>query len=71
MAFGPEAGLEAIELLDDEPSLRDYHPLALARADMLRRLGRREEARAAYLAALELCRSGVERAAILLRLGEL
>jgi RNA polymerase sigma-70 factor (ECF subfamily) len=71
MAFGPEAGLEAIELLDDEPSLRDYHPLALARADMLRRLGRHEEARAAYLAALELCRSGVERAAILLRLGEL
>jgi RNA polymerase sigma-70 factor (ECF subfamily) len=71
MAFGPAAGLEALELLDDEPSLRDYHPLALARADLLRRAGRRDDARAAYLAAHELCRSSVERAAILQRLGEL
>jgi RNA polymerase sigma-70 factor (ECF subfamily) len=71
MAFGPAEGLEALELLDGEPSLRDYHPLALARADMLRRLGRIDAARAAYLAALELCRGGAERAAILQRLGEL
>ena len=39
MAFGPEQGLEALELLDGEPALRDYHPLALARAELLRRLG--------------------------------
>lgn len=69
MAFGPEQGLEALELLDGEPALRDYHPLALARAELLRRLGRADEARAAYLVALELCRNSVERGAILRRLG--
>jgi len=69
MAFGPEQGLEALELLDGEPTLRDYHPLALARAELLRRLGRADEARAAYLVALELCRNSVERGAILRRLG--
>jgi len=71
MAFGPEAGLRDLEGLEAEPALRHYHPLALARADMLRRLGRRDEARAAYLAALELCGNGVERGAILRHLASL
>jgi RNA polymerase sigma-70 factor (ECF subfamily) len=70
MAFGPERGLADLDLLADEPTLRDYHQLPLARADMLRRLGRADEARAAYLRALELCQNSVERAAILRRLGE-
>lgn len=70
MAFGPTQGLEALDLLEGEPLLRDYHPLPLARADMLRRLGREDEARAAYLRALELCRNRVERAAILRQLGQ-
>jgi len=69
MAFGPEQGLEDLEPLDGEPALRGYHPLALARAELLRRLGRADEARAAYLVALELCRNSVERGAILRRLG--
>lgn len=68
MAFGPPAGLEAIDLLAGESSLRDYHPFHLARADLLERAGRRDEARAAYLTALDLCKNRIERAAIMRRL---
>lgn len=71
MAFGPAQGLADLDLLADEPSLRDYHQLPLARADVLRRLGRADEARAAYLAALGRCRNAVEREAIMRRLGSL
>lgn len=71
MAFGPEAGLLDLAGLERDPALRHYHPLALARADMLRRLGRREEARAAYLQALDLCANAVERGAILRHLAQL
>lgn len=71
MAYGPEQGLAALELLAGEPSLRDYHQLPLARADLLRRLGRADEAGAAYRAALALCRNAVERAAILRQLAGL
>jgi RNA polymerase sigma-70 factor (ECF subfamily) len=53
-------GLEGIQTLMLEGALRDYHPAHAARADMLRRLGRSEEARAAYLRALELTRQPAE-----------
>src|SRR5258708_19121843 len=56
-ARGPEAGLSAIEGLD----LDGYHYLHAARADLLRRLGRAEEARCAYRRALQLVRSDTER----------
>jgi RNA polymerase sigma-70 factor (ECF subfamily) len=68
MAFGPAEGLRALALLANEPSLRDYHPLYLARADMLRRAGDLSAARAAYLRALDLCQNSVERGAILRQL---
>ena len=54
---GPEAGLEIIEAL----SLDDYQYLHSTRADLLRRLGRTEEARVAYEPALELARNESER----------
>jgi RNA polymerase sigma-70 factor (ECF subfamily) len=69
MAFGPAQGLAALDLLNAEPSLRDYHPFHLARADMLRRSGHFDVARSAYLRALNLCQNSVERGAILRQLG--
>lgn len=62
LAFGPGLGLRLTDLL--EVSLRDYAPLHLARADMLRRLDEREPARAAYARALALTQNQVERAHI-------
>jgi RNA polymerase sigma-70 factor (ECF subfamily) len=56
-AQGPEAGLRLIEQLD----LQQYRYLHSARAELLRRLGRHEEARDAYLRALELVDDGPER----------
>jgi RNA polymerase sigma-70 factor (ECF subfamily) len=57
-AHGLEQGLEA---LDDLQQIDDYHYLHAARADLLRRLGRQAEARAAYERALALVHSDVER----------
>jgi RNA polymerase sigma-70 factor (ECF subfamily) len=58
MRDSPQAGLELIEAID---GLDDYHPLHGARAELLRRLGRGEEAAAAYERALELTPNPVER----------
>jgi len=44
MAFGPAAGLELVDALADERALAGYHLLPAVRADLLERLGRREEA---------------------------
>jgi RNA polymerase sigma-70 factor (ECF subfamily) len=60
-ADGPEAGLVALEPLLSEPALAGYGYLPAARADLLRRLGRDEEARAAYEEALLLTENAVER----------
>src|SRR5690606_1504386 len=46
MAYGPEAGLEIVDELLDEPSLKNYHLLPSVRGDLLARLGRMAEARA-------------------------
>jgi len=59
MAEGPEHGLA---LMDTIEGLDAYHLLHSARADLLRRLGRAEDARAAYQRALELAANPVERA---------
>lgn len=61
MARGPEEGLALIEQLLETGRLGDYHLAHAARADMLRRLDRRAEARAAYSDALRLCRLEPER----------
>jgi len=57
MHEGPAAGLELIEALFTRGELRDYHLAHSARADLLRRLGRPDEARAAYEQARALAKS--------------
>jgi RNA polymerase sigma-70 factor (ECF subfamily) len=52
MVDGPARGLALIDALEARGSLDGYHLLAGARADLLRRLGRREDARDAYTLAL-------------------
>jgi RNA polymerase sigma-70 factor, ECF subfamily len=68
MASGPEAGLALMDELADE--LDGYHLFHSARADMLRRLGRRDEASAAYERALAFAANPVERAFLTRRLDE-
>jgi RNA polymerase sigma-70 factor (ECF subfamily) len=67
MAEGPERGLELIDRIE----LPEYHLLHAARADLLRRLGRRDEAAAAYRAALALEMNGTDRRFLEGRLTEL
>jgi len=59
-ADGPAAGLAAVDALADEPQLATYAYLASARADLLRRLGRFDDAADAYRAALALTDNDVE-----------
>src|SRR5213592_561799 len=69
MAEGPAAGLAALDRIDVAP-LRAYHLLPAARAEFLRRLGRRAEAAAEYRAALRLVDNTRERAFLATRLAE-
>jgi RNA polymerase sigma-70 factor, ECF subfamily len=71
MAAGPERGLTLLDDPNLADDLRDYHHYHAARADLLRRAGRREEAAAAYQRALALCHNQVERRYLLRRLREL
>ncbi|MEL7209065.1 MAG: DUF6596 domain-containing protein, partial [Actinomycetota bacterium] len=71
MAVGPEAGLAAIDELADSGHLDQYRYLHAARADLLRRLGRRDEAMAEYRQALELGGNEAEREFLEQRLAEL
>ena len=64
------AGLVRVEALEASGALRGYHLLAATRADLLRRLGRRTEAAAAYRQAIDLTRSEVERRYFERRLAE-
>jgi predicted RNA polymerase sigma factor len=54
MAEGPEAGLAIVDAIANESALRNYHLLPGVRGDFLHKLGRRDEARAAFEAAAEL-----------------
>jgi RNA polymerase sigma-70 factor (ECF subfamily) len=67
MAEGPEAGLALIDRLE---GLETYHLLHAARADLLRRLDRREEAAGAYRQALALATGAAERSFLERRLTE-
>jgi RNA polymerase sigma-70 factor (ECF subfamily) len=71
MRDGPAAGLALIDDILRNGDLVDYHLAHTARADLLRRLGRMSEARAAYERALTLTHQGVERRFIGRRLKEL
>jgi RNA polymerase sigma-70 factor (ECF subfamily) len=70
-ADGPQAGLAALEPLNDDPQLAAYPYLAGARADLWRRLGDGERARMFYEEALMLTDNEVERAFLTGRLVEL
>ena len=61
MAFGPAAGLELIDTLASEPSLRAYHLLPSVRGDFLFKLGRFVEAQAEFDRAASLTRNARER----------
>ncbi|WTX60814.1 RNA polymerase sigma factor [Streptomyces sp. NBC_00648] len=61
MAEGPAAGLAIVDALAADPALRGYHLLPSVRGDLLRRLGRTEEARAEFTRAAELTRNERER----------
>ncbi|HEX3897799.1 MAG TPA: sigma-70 family RNA polymerase sigma factor [Mycobacteriales bacterium] len=60
LASGPQAGLDAIAVIEDDPALRGYGYLPAAQADMLARLGRDTEAAAAYESAIALTDNEVE-----------
>ena len=62
MADGPQAGLDLLDELADDPALRGYHLLPSIRGDVLHRLGRLPEAREEFLAAAGLCANDRERA---------
>jgi RNA polymerase sigma factor (sigma-70 family) len=65
MLFGPEAGLNVVDALNTEPALKTYHLLPSVRGDLLRKLGRFEEARAEFERAASLTRNERERRLLL------
>jgi RNA polymerase sigma-70 factor (ECF subfamily) len=71
MRDGPAAGLGLIDAILDGGDLGDYHLAHAARADLLRRLGRHEEARQAYERALALVQQEPERRFLQMRLAQL
>jgi RNA polymerase sigma-70 factor, ECF subfamily len=71
MRDGPAAGLGLIDAILNRGDLADYHLAHAARADLLRRLGRREEAGQAYERALALARQVPERRFLGMRLAQL
>ena len=71
MRDGPEEGLMVIDAILARGELQDYHLAHSARADLLRRLGRSDEARAAYEAAIGLAGQEPERRFLQRRLAEL
>jgi len=71
MSEGPAAGLVILDAVGHHPQLGRWPQLHLARADLLSRLGRAEDAAGAYRAALELEPTAAERDFIIRRVGEL
>jgi RNA polymerase sigma-70 factor, ECF subfamily len=61
MVDGPQTGLDAIARADLEKDLSEYHHYHATRADLLRRLGDKTAAAAAYRRAIDLCENAVER----------
>jgi len=67
MAFGPAAGLEIVDTLTTEPSLKSYHLLPSVRGDLLAKLGRFTEAGEEFKRAASLTRNTRERELLLER----
>ena len=67
MAEGPAAGLRLVEALLQEPALQGYHLLPSARAELLERLGRFDEARREFQRAAAMTQNERQRARLLER----
>jgi RNA polymerase sigma-70 factor, ECF subfamily len=65
MAFGPAIGLEIVDEIAAEPSLKNYHLLPSVRGDLLFKLGRMDEARAEFQRAASLTQNARERRLLL------
>jgi predicted RNA polymerase sigma factor len=70
MASGPAAGLELVDALREERVLENYHLLPSVRGDLLKKLGRLNDARAEFERAASLTRNARERALLLSRARE-
>ena len=71
MSLGPERGLALVDELDRRAELAEYHLLPVARAELLRRLGRHAEAAESYRRALALVSNEAERRHLGKRLREI
>ncbi len=71
MSRSVEEGLALLDELEKRPQLEEFHLLPAARADLLRRLGRVDEAAQAYRRALALATNDIERRFLRRRLGEI
>ena len=71
MAYGPAVGLELVDALRYEPSLKNYHLLPSVRGDLLAKLGRNEEARAEFEHAASLTRNVREQELLLARAADM
>ena len=65
MAFGPQAGLDMVDTLLEEPALQGYHLLPAVQGDLLLKLGREVEARAAFERAAGLARNARDKKLLL------
>ncbi|MCV4235320.1 RNA polymerase sigma factor [Virgibacillus sp. LDC1] len=70
MAFGPEIGLEIVDVLRGEPALKGYHLLPSVRGDLLFKVGRLDEACAEFKLAASLTDNLRERSLLLDRAAE-
>lgn len=71
MVDGPTKALQLVDALAARGEFKDYHLLHVVRADLLKRLDRRDEAREAYRAALKAAKLEPERRLLARRLEEL
>ena len=67
MAYGPQSGLDVVDTLVGEPTLRNYHLLPSVRGDLLKKLGRLGEARQEFERAAAFTRNARERTLLLAR----
>lgn len=70
MLFGPAAGLALVDALNGEPALKDYHLLPSVRGDLLKKLGRLDEARAEFERAADMTRNAREQTLLRQRAAE-
>jgi len=65
MAYGPQAGLDLVDQITDDPALQGYHLVPSVRGDLLWKLGRTDEARAEFERAAAMTRNAAEQQLLL------